>query len=365
MNITACQVLLAEIALKQPYILSFGTVNKIDPVIVKLTMESGGIGLAEAVALPGYSHETTESIIADLRRVLPNLLNMITESLESYLTDHIPHSTFTISAILTAAEIAGQEYSFGGRFNIPLVAPVSAGKNSQAVLINALKLHKHGYRTIKLKVGRDIDHDCACLSILLNEMPKDVRIRIDANQGYSFKQACRILEAMQHRNSFLIECFEQPFGISAWQEFQDLAKCSKQVVPLMLDESIVDDDDVEKAAEIGADIIKLKLCKHRGLTELISLVKKARKLGLKVIMGNGVATEIGNIAEAVAFQQENLFAGAFEGNGFAKLSKHILLNPPEEIHGNFIWERDVNLSEILEISPDCVRVILEAGKNCG
>ena len=364
MNITAYQILLAEIALKRPYILSFGTVDKIYPVIFHLSLEDGCIGIAEAVALPGYSHETTESIIADLRRVLPNILKMNTEDLESYLTDNIPHSPFTISAILTATEFAEQKFSFGGRFNIPLVAPISAGINPREILINALELHKHGYRTIKLKVGRNIEHDCACISILLNEMPDDVRIRIDANQAYSFSQACLFLKALQHRKSCLVECFEQPFGIYAWQQFQDFAKHSQKVVPLMLDESIVAEGDIEKAAEVGADLIKLKLCKHRGIKGLISLAKKAKKIGLEVIIGNGVATEIGNIAEAVAFQQENLFAGAFEGNGFAKLSKHILLDVPKEVYGKFTWERWLHLSEVLKINKDYVRVIQSAGKTC-
>ena len=362
MNIYSCQLLLAKIKLKKPYKLSFSTVDKIDSVIVKIILENNSVGIAEAVALPYYSHETTKSIIADLQKVLPGLINLNTDDIEAYIDDRISTSPFAVSAILTAKEFAGNEFSLNRRLNIPMVAALSATENPEIVLLNAIKFHKHGYRTIKLKVGRDIEHDCACILALLNEMPENIRIRIDANQGFNFKQACRFLNTLKHQRNYLIECLEQPFAINAWKEFQEFAKCTKRVVPLMLDESIVVEDDVEKAAEAGADLIKLKLFKHRGITGLLSLVKKAKKLGLKIIFGNGVASEIGNLAEAVVFKNDNHFLGAFEGNGFEKLSEHILFNPPKEVQGNLIWERNSKQRESMEINKDRVRVILEAGK---
>lgn len=356
-------MLKVKLPLKKPYILSFATINQVTSVIVRIMLENGSVGIGEAVALPGYSHETTDSIIADLRNVLSDINKINVDEIETYLIERIPNSPFAISAILTAKEIAGNELFFEKKINIPLVAPISSTGNLHKFLLNAHNLYKHGYRTIKLKVGKNIEQDCSCVSALLNEMPEDVKIRIDANQGYNFKQACCLSDILQHNRNHLVECLEQPFEANAWQEFHKFTKNFKHEVPLMLDESIVVEDDVEKAVEVGADQVKLKLYKHRGITGLILLAKRAKELGLKVVIGNGVASEIGNLAEAVAFQYDHLFMGAFEGNGFTKLTKHILCNPPKEEYGNMKWKISSKQRGMIKINQKLVQIILENEKS--
>jgi hypothetical protein len=55
-----------------------------------------------------------------------------------------------------------------------------------------------------------------------------------------------------------IELFEQPFKEGNWEDMKRLAKISP--IPLMLDESIYDMNDIEKVIQLEcADYIKLKL----------------------------------------------------------------------------------------------------------
>ena len=109
-------------------------------------------------------------------------------------------------------------------------------------------------------------------------------------------------------------------------------------VPLMLDESIYDEGDVERAAEVGASLVKLKLFKHDGIGHVVSMARRARSCGLGVVLGNGVATDVGNVAEAWAREQEpELFTGAGEGNGFVKLRRGMLRCPPRVEAGAMCW----------------------------
>ena len=337
MKVSGFRLLLAKVSLSQPYYLSFTTVKWVDSVLVSLSFEDGRTGLGEAVPLPGYSHETLESIIADLHSILPNMLGLEAAELPSYLKIHLPHSPFAVSALLVAKEFALGEVKLPNQVDIPMVAPVSATNDPKVVLEESTVCWDEGYRTIKLKVGRDIESDLRSASTLLDELPEEVKIRIDANHLYSVDHAKKLARIIaEHPNNSRVECFEQPLGINAWDHFRLLANEFK-TVPFMLDESIIYDTDIEKAAEVGARLIKLKLFKHRSVREVIRLAKLAGSIGLNVIFGNGVASDVGNLAEAAAVMHENLFFGAFEGNGFTKLSHPILGTPPVQEQGNMRW----------------------------
>jgi L-alanine-DL-glutamate epimerase-like enolase superfamily enzyme len=146
-----------------------------------------------------------------------------------------------------------------------------------------------------------------------------------------------------------VELVEQPLARANWLGFSYLAARTNHV-PFVLDESIVLDADIERAARAGADCVKLKLFKHRGVRRLLSLAERARELGMCTVLGNGVASDIGNLIEAAAFIQSGLIAGAFEGNGFAKLPHPLLKHPPRIASGQMIWDHpaEQRLAEMVD-----------------
>ncbi|HIE01903.1 MAG TPA: hypothetical protein EYP59_16735 [Thiotrichaceae bacterium] len=363
MKISGCRLCWARIPLIKPYILSFATITHIDSIIVQVVVDEISVGVGEAVALPGYSHETKESIVHDLQAVLEDLIGLCRNEIEPYLIERLPYSPFAVSAVLTAKEFAFREIAIPRDLNIPLIATISSEKNLDNFSRKAVKFYEHGFRTIKLKVGRNVEMDKKCALCLLDILPEDCSIRIDANQGFNLRQASVFLDALTtHKNYRRIECFEQPFSINAWDEFRSLTKSYSNTVPLMLDESIVDESDIQKAVEYGADMIKLKLFKHRGIKGLLALVREANNMGLKIVFGNGVSSEIGNLAEAVAFNHGSCFVGAFEGNGFCKLAKHIVTEPIlMETGGKLQWEINNDQHLMMKIDKNTIKVIMEVG----
>ncbi len=93
-----------------------------------------------------------------------------------------------------------------------------------------------------------------------------------------------------------------------------------QNTEFMLDEPIVDFTSIDKARSIGVNYVKLKLYKQGGIIELIAHAEYANQNGLKVILGNGVATWPSNQVElSVYAENRSWFSGVHEANGYIKV----------------------------------------------
>ncbi len=336
-RIKSVELLVADVPLKRPYVLSFGTIHAVSSIVVCIHT-ADGVGFGEAVPLPGYSEETKESIIKGLGGILAKLPGLLLEDIHSLAKRTLAGSPFAASALLAAKEMAAGELQPPNQLHVPLLATVSASREPEALVKRIRALCGRGFRTIKLKVGRDFQADIATLRLLLTEMPAGVRLRIDANQGYSMSEAQAVTDLIGQYPNHAVELVEQPFGTDdkSWAMLKSLSKVSGNV-PLMLDESIVCESDIEKAADCGAEYVKLKLFKQGGVSDLLRLAEMARRFGLKVVIGNGVSTEIGNVMEGIAYCSGELFCGASEGNGFEKLVSHVMDPEPVVDNGCMVW----------------------------
>jgi L-alanine-DL-glutamate epimerase-like enolase superfamily enzyme len=145
--------------------------------------------------------------------------------------------------------------------------------------------------------------------------------RLDGNQGYRPEQA---LEFVRRMSPQAIELFEQPCQDNDWDAAVQVARVSP--VPMMLDESIYESRDIEKAGQLqAAQYIKLKLVKSGGLSSLLDDLQSITTHGMKRVMGNGVASEIGCWMEACVAHATIDNAGEF--NGFLKPQDHLFQQP--------------------------------------
>jgi len=97
-------------------------------------------------------------------------------------------------------------------------------------------------------------------------------------------------------------------------------------IPLMLDESIYSEREIERAAAgTAAEYIKVKLMKFSSLARLEAAIARIRALGMKPVLGNGVATDIGCWMEACVAARHIDTAG--EMNGFLKPRERLLADP--------------------------------------
>ncbi|MBN4678907.1 dipeptide epimerase, partial [Pandoraea nosoerga] len=92
-----------------------------------------------------------------------------------------------------------------------------------------------------------------------------------------------------------VEFIEQPLAKDNWEGMKQLFAVSP--LPLLADESCVFEQDVKKCVGHFHGI-NIKLTKCSGITPALRMIKEAKSLGLKVMMGSMNESTIGSAAIA-------------------------------------------------------------------
>jgi L-alanine-DL-glutamate epimerase-like enolase superfamily enzyme len=302
-----------DVALIVPYRLAFGAQTHFYCLIVEAEDQDGRVGWGEAALLPGYTDETVESAMDLAGRTAPGLIGLPLHAAMETLEALIGPAAFTATAFLTAIEHLAGHPTLGRAGRQRLLGTVNAKPSDPAALEAEIEgLLATGYDTLKVKVGFDVAADRAAVATIRAIVAGRARLRLDGNQGYSTAQALAFLDGLDPTG---IELLEQPCAAGDW----DAAVAVKRAAPcpVMLDESIYGEDDIRRAADLGAaDYIKLKLMKMGGLDRLERGLALIRALGMRPVMGNGVATDLGCWMEAAVGSVALDNAG--EMNGFLK-----------------------------------------------
>ena len=109
---------------------------------------------------------------------------------------------------------------------------------------------------------------------------------MDANCAWGLEET---IEKSKKLKELGVEFIEQPLS----KDNIDQIKCFQHsVLPLMADESCCQEPDVEKCYG-NFHGINIKLLKCGGITPAVRMIKKARELDLKVMIGCMTETSIG------------------------------------------------------------------------
>lgn len=144
------------------------------------------------------------------------------------------------------------------------------------------------YPILKLKMG--LPGDLEILDEIVSHTGKTVRV--DANEGWNLPTALRIMYELRERG---IEFVEQPISHHRRDDLRDLKQLSP--LPVMLDESVMTPDDVDRCRDLGHGI-NIKLMKCGGLTTALEMIKRARKAGLKIMLGCMIESSLAITAAA-------------------------------------------------------------------
>ncbi len=298
-----------RVPLARPYRLSFVTLDALDVVWVWLRFDHGPPGVGEAVALPGYGDETADQVAATVAALVADL-----GELEARAGAARARAPFAASAVLTALQLP--DWLADGP---PIPTNIAIGPGVPA---------PEGYQHVKVKVGPD----------LVGALRGGPHVVFDANQAYDVEGALECAHRIAAAGG--ARWFEQPVSRHDWEGMARV--CAESPVPVLLDEAVCGAADIERARAIGAHGVKLKLCKVGGPDELEALARAARPL--TVVQGNGVATDIGNLAEAmVARRLGDVLAAPCEGSGFARLAEPLLF--PLTIRDGAIVTPDIRTIE--------------------
>lgn len=331
-RVESVEVRTLSMPLAVPYWSMISTIHALETIVVEVRASDGRSGFGEAAIYTGYTDETPEGGFRFCSEQAQRLLGLHLDEAIATLAVHRRGNSHAVSCLVSAMEMAQVHPALAPREEermLPLLAPVHAMELAE-VPAEIEALLAEGYRTLKVKVGANVDADLRRVALIQRVVQGRAGIRLDANQGYSRADGCRFAAALDPSG---IELFEQACAAEDW----DAAVAVKQVstVPMMLDESIFGEREIERAAELrAASYIKLKLVKVAGVAWLRDGLGLIRRLGMRPVLGNGVATEIGCWMEACA--SDGLLDNASEMNGYLKPKARLFRNPLPFAEGNMI-----------------------------
>jgi o-succinylbenzoate synthase len=332
MSSVACNRLARlRIPLKSPYRLSFGPVEHFDTLLVECESSDGRTGLGEATVLTGYTDETIESAWRTAGEIAGRIKGLAPRAAREMLKPLVKEHPFTVTAFATALEmLEGNGYLAPKREQrVQLLAGINE-KEDDKVRAEFERLYAEGYRTFKIKVGFDVERDLAHVRAVQRLSQGKAKLRIDANQAYSAEQGVAFVRALDPTD---IELLEQPCRAGDWDSHMEVVRASR--VPMMLDESIYGLEEIQRAADLAAArFIKLKLMKLGSLDALGAALERIRALGMKPVLGNGVACDLGCWMEACVAARHIDNAG--EMNGFLRASAGLLTEALEVRGGALI-----------------------------
>jgi L-alanine-DL-glutamate epimerase-like enolase superfamily enzyme len=164
----------------------------------------------------------------------------------------------------------------------PLVTTFTLGADDPAVMVEGARKYNHA-QALKLKLTGDLDLDIARVRAVRAARP-GVWLGVDANQGYTIDALDALMGELISAEVALVE---QPLARGREADLQGYSS----PIPIAADESALSLSDVPGL--VGRfSVVNIKLDKCGGLTEGLAMVRKARELGLGVMVGNMVGTSL-------------------------------------------------------------------------
>ena len=291
-----------SVPLHTPFVTALRRTTTVDTVVVRVTDSDGVTGWGEA---PQVWQVTGESLAGAEACLLGPLRSAV---VGADADDLQPLLTAVAGAVVgnlgakAAADVALHDLTARRRgLSLPVLlgstrhrvrtdVTLAAG-DADGLAATASSRVAEGFDVLKLKVGTDAGTDVSRVGAVRAAVGPDVRIRLDANQGWTPREAVRVIGALEDAG-LEVELVEQPVPAA---DLDGLAWVTERVAtPVMADESVFGVRDlVEVVRRRAADLVNVKLAKCGGLAPARTLLELARAHGVGTVVGSMMESHIG------------------------------------------------------------------------
>lgn len=273
--------------LEYPFTIARGTTTESDAVIVRITDEDGttGVGGAGPASHYGETVDTVEAVLPDLLEAVEevgdplNLQRAERRMKETVRRNPAARCAVDIALHDLAAKRAGEPlYRYWGldaSETIPTTYTIGID-DPETMADRAAEATDRGFSYLKVKLGSGQDRERLAA---VREAAPDATTRVDANEGWTPREAVRKIEAL---TEYDVEFVEQPVPAEDPEGLRFVYERSP--LPIAADESCITLEDIPRIAD-KCDIANLKLMKCGGLREAKRMVHAARAHGLEVMLG--------------------------------------------------------------------------------
>lgn len=327
---------IVEVPLENEWRISLYAANMREHAIVEVVTENGVIGYGEASPSPAFMGETAQTIkLVNDKYLAPVLIGQPINNL-SKIHERLNQVIYGHSAAKSAIDIAIHDawgkvenkpvYELiGGKYRkqIPLTYVIGM-KSDEDAYAEAKRVIELGFSTMKIKVGNDPERDIRVVESIrqaIKDSSKDVNIRLDGNQGYSVKDAIKVMRELERTGD--IESIEQP--VKKWNLF-GMREVRRSIdTPIMADEMVFSPEDVTNIIKMEcADIVNLKVCKVGGIFQAKKIAGMVESAGMTCTIGSNLELGIGITASM-----------------HVAVSTPVIVNPSDFICGAYLHTHDI------------------------
>jgi L-alanine-DL-glutamate epimerase-like enolase superfamily enzyme len=280
---------------RHPFIIARGGQSDYRTVWVRLVDADGVEGWGEAAPARIYG-ESTETVLAALQAYAEHLPD---EPFQLEETERHWEQLLRLNPSARCALSAALHDLVGKKLGVPVyrlwgLDPAQAPRSTFTIGIDTAEkirqkvLEAEQYPILKIKLGSDRDREI--LETIREATDKE--LRVDANTGWTAKQAIRMLPVLEEHG---VTVLEQPLPAEDLEGLARVTRASR--IPVIADESCLVAADIPRLVGV-VDGINIKLAKCGSLREALRMIAIARAHHLMVMVGCMIESSIAITAAA-------------------------------------------------------------------
>ncbi len=293
MKITDVKIYPEDMPLKVPFVTAKRRLDVIRDYVLEIHTDEGLVGYGACAPTPVITGDTVGSIIYAVEEYIkPRLVGLELDlSLLPFVRDCMEHNSSPKAAVdialydLLSKKEGKTIYEYmGGKGDFCLKTDITVSLGAPDVMIRDTKAAlEDGFDVLKVKLGTKPEEDIERIKAIATVIPKNVPVRLDANQAWEAKDAVKICEAALE-TGMNIELVEQPVH---YRDIDGLEYVTKNTsVPVLADESAFSYYDVKEILKRGAaNMINIKLMKCGGLFEAERIHALSSEYGAECMLG--------------------------------------------------------------------------------
>ena len=324
MGIQQIEVYKVTLRYIEPFRIASGASTESENVVVKIVTDYDAIGWGESSPSERVTGETAETVIKTLDKIASKLIGLCPLRIEQdvEVMDSIVEGNPAAKAAIDIAlhDILGKTsrkplFMLMGGYRTEVLTDITLSiKSPKEMAEDAAKAVNKGFKALKVKVGVNPPKDVERIKRIREAIGDNVQIRIDANQGWTPKQAIEVLNKIE---KFKIQFAEQPVPSEDIKGLMEVKK--KSPIPIMADESVHSPEDALRLIQAeAADLINIKLMKSGGILKARKIATIAEAASIPCMIGCMGESEIGIAAGAH-------LAAAVKNIQYADLDSYLLL----------------------------------------
>ena len=283
---------------RRTYATARGAANLRHGLLLFLHTDDGPVGLGESSPVGAGSVEEGRQTATYLKGVAFNLLGLDptlhTGALPTPLSDLPANLRFGLETALL--DLKGKSSGkplvalLGGTpSSLPVNALISSASPT-VVAIEATDAVAQGFRTIKLKVAQgSLEEDETLVAAVREAVGPDIKIRLDANQGWGIREAAENLRRLE---PYRLEHVEDPVPGHETARLSELR--SAVSVLIAADETLdLEDPLLRQLAIETADVLVIKAARLGSLHHALETIRMGKEKGKKIVVTSSLESGVG------------------------------------------------------------------------